>query len=68
VASLQVIHSFTVSQVRRFNGLEATALWGIGHSGGVIQVTTFSNRRPGTDSSGAASHAAAPDAAASTVR
>jgi hypothetical protein len=60
VASLKEIHSFTVNEVRHFNGPEATARWGIGHAGGVIQVTTFSRRRPGTDSSGAAPQATAP--------
>ena len=41
VQSLAQISTRNVSSVRKMNGIDATARWGIGHSAGVIAVLTW---------------------------
>jgi hypothetical protein len=41
VRSLAAISTRYVSSVRKVNGIDATARWGIGHSAGVISVMTW---------------------------
>jgi hypothetical protein len=41
VQSLAAISTRYVSSVRKVNGIDATARWGIGHSAGVISVMTW---------------------------
>jgi len=41
VQSLAQISTRNVSSVRKVNGIDATARWGIGHSAGVIVVLTW---------------------------
>ena len=44
VQSLAQIPTRSVSTIRKVNGIDATARWGIGHSAGVISVMTWSPR------------------------
>ena len=46
VGSLAQISTREVSSVRKMNGIDATARWGIGHSAGVIAVVTWPNEHP----------------------
>jgi len=41
VQSLAAISTRYVSSIRKVNGIDATARWGIGHSAGVIAVMTW---------------------------
>ena len=41
IQSLAAISTRYVSSVRKVNGIDATARWGIGHSAGVISVMTW---------------------------
>ena len=41
VQSLAAISTRYVSSIRKVNGIDATARWGIGHSAGVISVMTW---------------------------
>ena len=41
VRSLAAISTRYVSSIRKVNGIDATARWGIGHSAGVISVMTW---------------------------
>src|SRR5690349_18628318 len=41
VQSLATISTRYVSSIRKVNGIDATARWGIGHSAGVISVMTW---------------------------
>ena len=41
IQSLAAISTRYVSSVRKVNGIDATARWGIGHSAGVIAVMTW---------------------------
>ena len=40
VETLRAIHARTVDHIRHHNGVDATARWGVGHSAGVIFVST----------------------------
>jgi hypothetical protein len=40
VETLQTIHTVTLNYIRHYNGTEATSRWGVGHSAGVIYVST----------------------------
>lgn len=42
---LRAITTMTIVSIRYFNGTEATSRWGVGHSAGVIQVSTFTEGR-----------------------
>ena len=44
VQSLAQIPTRSISSVRKVNGIDATARWGIGHSAGVIAVMTWDPR------------------------
>jgi|SRR6185369_6390468 len=41
IQSLAAISTRYVSSIRKVNGIDATARWGIGHSAGVISVMTW---------------------------
>ena len=41
VQSLAAISTRYISSIRKVNGIDATARWGIGHSAGVISVMTW---------------------------
>jgi hypothetical protein len=41
IQSLATISTRYVSSIRKVNGIDATARWGIGHSAGVISVMTW---------------------------
>jgi len=62
VQSLASISTRYISSIRKVNGIDATARWGIGHSAGVIAVMTW----PPQDASLPATTAAPPDSTAST--
>lgn len=42
---LRAIKTLRIAFIRYFNGTEATNRWGVGHAAGVIQVSTFTERR-----------------------
>jgi hypothetical protein len=44
VQALSQIPARSISSVRKVNGIDATARWGIGHSAGVISVMTWDPR------------------------
>ena len=46
VASLREIPATSVAQIQHFNGMDATARWGLDHGQGVIYVTSTAGRRP----------------------
>jgi hypothetical protein len=46
VQSLAQISTRYVTSVRKVNGVDATARWGIGHSAGVISVMTWPSQDP----------------------
>jgi hypothetical protein len=46
VQSLAQISTRYVTSVRKVNGVDATARWGIGHSAGVIAVMTWPSQDP----------------------
>jgi hypothetical protein len=45
VSTLRMIHPRTVLEVQHFDANAATARWGIGHSAGVIYLTTFTSTK-----------------------
>jgi len=52
VEMLRGISTQSVASIQRFDGLEATARWGIGHGAGVIYVTSWAagaGKTPPTD-------------------
>lgn len=46
VETLRTIQSRLVATVRFYDGPQATSRWGVGHSAGVIHVSTWSNGAP----------------------
>jgi hypothetical protein len=46
VQSLAQLSTRYVTSVRKVNGIDATARWGIGHSAGVISVKTWPSQDP----------------------
>jgi hypothetical protein len=60
VQSLAAISTRYISSIRKVNGVDATARWGIGHSAGVISVMTWppqDDRLPPTPAADTASTA-----------
>jgi hypothetical protein len=45
VAELRSIQATTIAYIRYYDGVEATSRWGVGHSAGVIQVSSFTESR-----------------------
>lgn len=45
VETLRTIHPSDILSIRHFDANEANARWGVGHSAGVIYVTTFKGDR-----------------------
>jgi hypothetical protein len=41
IEELRAIHTTTIAYIRHYDGVEATNRWGVGHSAGVIQVSSF---------------------------
>ena len=60
VQSLAAISTRYISSIRKVNGIDATARWGIGHSAGVIAVMTW----PPQDASLPPTSATPPDSTA----
>ena len=46
VDALSVVQMASVVYIRHYNGIEATARWGVGHSQGVIYVATHPDDHP----------------------
>lgn len=63
IQSLAQISTRYVSSVRKMNGIDATARWGIGHGAGVIAVMSW----PPQESPGLLAPAPRPDTAAAPV-
>jgi hypothetical protein len=45
IEELRSIKATTIAFIRYYDGMEATSRWGVGHSVGVIQVSSFTENR-----------------------